>query len=87
MGQARATAQYWNVTTSNSAQANGPAEWLYVAVTGTLVLTSADGSTFTLSDVPAGDWIELPYAVTIIGTASTATGIVAAGWGASPQTS
>jgi hypothetical protein len=78
-----ASKQYWAVTTSATPQANGNIVALWVGVTGTLVLQAADGSPeFTLSAVPAGQWIVFPYAIQIVDTTSTATGIVAAGWGA-----
>lgn len=76
--------QYWAVTTSNTFQAQGPIGRLWADVAGTLVLTSGDGSTLTVS-VPARTWIEFKYPIVIVGTASTATGIIAEGWG-SPTT-
>ncbi len=80
-----ASKQYWAVTPSSSPQANGNIAALWVGVTGTLVLQGADGSPeFTLSAVPAGVWIVFPYAIQIVDTTSTATGIIAAGWGAPP---
>lgn len=87
MGQARATVQYWAVTPSNSPQANGPIQRLWVDTTaGTLVLTSGDGSTFTLN-APKSQWIEFENPITIVGAASTAAGIIASGWGAPSQSS
>jgi Domain of unknown function (DUF1939) len=96
MGQARATAQYWNVTTSDTAQANGPAQKVWVTLTaqgtpGTLAMHSADGSSFTLN-FPANweaQWVMLDYAVTIFNVTGTSgvSNLVAAGWGAPSQTS
>lgn len=81
-----ATVQYWAVTTSNTKQANGPMQRLWADVTGTLVLTSGDGSTLTLT-VPARTWMEFKYPITTVGTSSTATGIIAEGWAAPTTTS
>lgn len=87
MGIGAATKQYWNVTPSDSAQANGPIEQIWIGSGGTLVLHSGDGSSFTMTNPPVNTWINFPYPVTIVNVASTATGIIAAGWGAPTQSS
>lgn len=77
-----AAAEYWAVTTSDSVQANGPAQRFYVTTSGTLVLVSKDGSTFTITPA-ANTWTPLfGYPITTVKVASTATGIIAEGWGA-----
>ncbi len=86
MALGNALAQYWAVTPSNTPQANGPAQRFYATAGGTLVLTSADGSTFTIT-LAANSWTPLfVYAIVTVGSASSATGIIAEGWGASTTT-
>lgn len=88
MGIGAATSQYWNVTPSDSPQTNGPIEQLWVGTGGALALVSGDGSTFTMSNPPVQQWINFPYPVkTVKATGTTATNIIAAGWGSPTQSS
>lgn len=73
--------QYFAIT-AGSALA-GHAQRIYATGAGTLVLTSSDGSTFTIT-IGANTWTAFGYAITAVGGASTATGIIGEGYGSVP---
>lgn len=81
MGILASPPQYFSITAGQALA--GHAQRIYATGTGTLVLTSSDGSTFTIT-VGANTWTSFGYPITAVGGTSTATGLTGEGYGATP---